>query len=140
MIKKSPPSSGDFFWLMANSQSLYSAAIGDGVDVDELAFQELEIAAHGNHRGVVGGKVQRGQEEVLTVAARHIGGGIAQSGVGRHATRQHKILALGALQGLHHLVHQRFHDGILDGGRQVVDVLLYEVGIFLEAVADKIEE
>ena len=85
---------------------LFPAAVRHGIHPDEFAFQVFEIAAYGNHGGVVGGEVQGGQKEILAVAACHVGGGVAQTGVGGNPACQHKVLAGRLPHRFFHLVHQ----------------------------------
>jgi len=116
------------------------AAVRRYIISHKLALLVFEIAADGDHGRVVGGQIQRREEDIAVVTFREVNHGVAQAGIRRHAARQHQILAIALLESFLHLVGQRFNDGMLDRSRQIMDILVNEVGILLEIVAHEIEE
>ena len=113
---------------------------GRGGDVAEVACQVLVVAGDGDHRGVVGGEDALGDEGAQAVATGIVLDGSTHATVGRDAAANGDGLDAGVLDGAAELVHKYLDDGALQRGGQVSLVLLDEVGVVLERVAQGVQE
>ena len=66
--------------------------------------------------------------------------GVAQAGVGRNAPRHSHFADAGVGHGAAQFVHQNIDDGGLQRGAEIGLVLLHEVRIVLQRVAEGVEE
>ena len=87
--------------------------IGCHIISHKLAFLVLEVATDGDHGRVIGGQIQRREEDVAVVAACEVGHRVAQTAVRRDTAGQHQVFAVTLLESLLHFVGQRLHDGVL---------------------------
>ena len=104
-------------------------------DVAEFFVQELVMACDGDHRGVVGGEDALWDEGLEAVTTGIVLDGGPHAAVGRHTATNGDGLHSSGLDGLAELVHQYLDDGALQRGGKIRFILLNEVGVLLERIA-----
>lgn len=115
---------------------------GGGRNVERGHFAQLVavVARHGDHRGVVGGELEFGQERAPAAPAARLGDAVAQARVGRDAAGDGDVADARLLRGAHELVEQDFDDGRLQRGAEVGLAAFDEPRVGGHGVAQRVEK
>ena len=130
------PKGQSLFYLFLDGDALE----GGRGDVAELSGQILVVTGDGDHGGIVGSEDALGDEGPQAVTTGVVLDSGSHAAVGRDSATDGDGLDAGGLDGLAELVHQDLDDSALQRGSQVGLVLLDEVGILLQGVAQGVEE
>ena len=112
--------------------------IWDGIHGAKFAVEELEVARLADHGCIVGGIGERRDVHLPTMATTKIQQSIAQSAIGTHATCYGYLVDFEVFGSSFELVDEDVDDGLLQRSTKVSFVLLDEIFVFLEMVAEEI--